>query len=364
MHKVIPLAEKAAWKEEAEKCPELDIFYFPSYASLYPPFGDGDPFLFIYEGKGKKIYYAFFKRPLHFLPFSVGGEWFDIITPSYGYGGPFYTEGDREEIQRFRKAFETYCREENIVSEFVRFHPVYQNQRHLEEWMDVRYDRETVYIDLTRTETEIIANYHQNHRRNLRKGMKNGLRFVYYEKEEAAGKINEFYTMYRETMDKLNASKYSYFSLEYMEGIVKGMGENSVLGAVYYHGKMAAAALCLYANNVLHYHLGCSKKEFLPAGINVFLLHNLALWGKNKGFHTFHLGGGHVGRDSLFQFKHRFNQTGILDFYVGRKIHHPGKYAELINKWEEYYGEKASEQFFPAYRYQPKKLAGTGTGGS
>ncbi|WP_102273052.1 lipid II:glycine glycyltransferase FemX [Cytobacillus massiliigabonensis] len=354
MYEVIPHTNKCKWDQSLEHFREKDIFYFHSYCGLYPSLGDGDPYLFIYTDKnGSKVCYAFFKRPIQVLPFAEGKldeELFDIITPPYGYGGPFYENNDVQLLHDFRKAFEDFCQKENIISEFIRFHPLYKNHHYLDDTMDVFFDRETVFINLRQGEEEILGQYHKNHKRNFKKAMKNKLTFHVHKKDDALQKIDAFYSLYRETMDKLNASPYAYFSIEYVENLITNLDEHSFIASVYFEGEMVSAALCLCEGGNVHYHLGCSKQEMLPLGGNVFLFHSIALWTKQNGFHTLHLGGGHVGRDSLFQFKHRFNPKETLEFYVGRKIHHKEKYDWLVTSWEKYYARKANGMFFPAYR--------------
>ena len=54
----------------------------------------------------------------------------DIVTP-YGYGGPIAiadSENDRKQlIDKYYKEFAQCCVDNNIVSEFVRFHPIINN---------------------------------------------------------------------------------------------------------------------------------------------------------------------------------------------------------------------------------------------
>ncbi len=357
LYRVLSYKEQGEWDKEIEQLLKKDIYFFRTYCSLYRTNGDGEPYLFVYNNQfGDVVVYTFIKRLIN-LPFvdfeNSNEEFYDIITP-YGFGGPLYDDANDEVLQGFREAFDEYCNKENIISEFIRFNPLLMNHKYIIKFLDIINDRETVYIDLTLDREELINNYHINHKRNLNKAIKNNLEFKILEKENAIEHISEFFTLYKETMDKLKASSYYYFSEEYIRDLLIGLWKNSMIGAVFYEGKMISAALCMYEGGYLHYHLGCSKKEFLHLGTNIYQFHNIALWGKQIGCHTFHLGGGHVGRDSLFQFKHRFNPSGLLNFYIGRKVHDPLKYKFLVEKWEEYYGQKTQNNFFPAYRCKPK----------
>jgi len=361
MYEVIPYHNKVKWKEKLNQLKKKDIFYDPSYCNLYLGMGDGEPHLFFYENeKENTLCYVFFKRKIGELPFledvQMDGELYDIITAPYGYGGPLYDAADETLLKQFREEFLNYCSNENIVCEFIRFHPMLQNNWGMEEHLKVSFDRETVFLDLTRSNEELIKNYSRNHRREIKRASQSGMEFKALEKEEVLEFIDDFYQLYKKTMDKVNASAYSYFSIEYLKQIFTSLSDNAVLGAVFLKDKMTASVLCLYEGETLHGHLAASDVQFLNMGCNSYIYHNMALWGKQKGLKSFHLGGGHVGRDTLFQFKYRFNRSGLLDFYVGKKIHHEEKYNWLIEKWEDYYEQKSHQNFFPAYRAKPQKL--------
>lgn len=356
LYRVVSFKEKQEWDSIVKEFNHKDIYYFQEYCFLYYLIGDGDPYLFFYKDlKGNMVCYPFLKRTID-LPFLTKdlsqGEIFDITTP-YGYGGPLTQHVSKQVMREFRKEFDEYCYSHNIVSEFVRFHPLLKNTHYLDGLLDIIYDRETVYIDLVKSEEEILSNYHKNHRRNLTKAKRSNLQFRCYQKEEAQQYIEDFYHLYMKTMDRLNAAPYYYFSMNYLKSLLTRLTNQSMIATVYYEDKMISAALCMYENGYLHYHLGCSLKEYLNLGTNIFLFHQAALWGKQQGCHTFHLGGGSTPQDSLFEFKHRFNPEGTLAFYIGKKIHNLEKYQSLVSSWERYYMQEVHEDFFPAYRIKP-----------
>jgi lipid II:glycine glycyltransferase (peptidoglycan interpeptide bridge formation enzyme) len=355
LYEVIPITKEKDWMKKLLTVQKKDIYYHNAYCKLYEEVGV--PYLFIYYTKqGSNICYTFFKRKID-LPFlstkDSEPQLYDITTAPYSYGGPLYEENSKENLINFRKSFEEYCKKENIITEFIRFHPVLKNHRLLDGCMEINYDRETIMIDLTKDNEEIYQQYHKNHKRNIKKAIKNGLSFKVFVGKDALTKIKPFYNLYKQTMDKLNADPYYYFSENYIEHILSQLNSKSFIAAVYDGEKMVSASLCFHDGGILHYHLGCSDKDYLHLGTNVFLLHNIALWGKQQNCNTFHLGGGHVGRDSLFQFKYRFNTSGTLPFYIGKKIHNKQTYKELVMEWEKHYKEQHPASFFPAYR---KKL--------
>ena len=357
MYEVIPFHQAEIWQEKLKQIRKKDLFHNPFYSRLYLNSGDGEPHLFFYyDNSGNKLCYTFMKRKINNLPLFYGLEkdLFDIITPPYGYGGPLTDTEDREIIKEFRKEFIEYCSMNDIISEFVRFNPLLQNQKYMVDTMELVYDRETIYVDLTKSEKLIMDGYHKNHQRNIKKAKKNLLQFRVLQRREAMETAPEFYQMYKETMLKLKASEYSFFSLEYITELLGSFPNQSMIGAIFHEGQMINAVLCLHEGDTLHYHLGCSKKEFLSLGGSIFALHQTALWAKKEGLRTFHLGGGHIGRDSLFQFKHRFNQDGMLDFFIGRNIIDHEQYRKLMEHWKTSHPQSIiSGSFFPTYRSGP-----------
>lgn len=358
MHQLISFAEPERWERAYAQVSRQDVYYLHAYAELCHYMGDGDPFLFAYEdGVGNRVCYAFVRRPLRALPFAsdagLHGDWYDIVSPTYGYGGPLCAEPREPVLRAFRTEFEAYCRGANIVSEFVRFHPLLQNQQFLESMVDIVWDRETVFIDLSCSEEELFARYHANHQRNIRKALKQGLELRVLDAHEALQQLDVFYRLYRATMDKVGAVPYFYFSPGYVERLFSRFGPRSVLGAVFFEGRMISAALCLREGDTLIYHLGASEEASLHLGTNVFQFHQLSLWARRNGLKTFHLGGGHRGRDSLFQFKHRFNPGGTRGLHNGRKVHVPEVYERLAQSWKRYHAQEFPEPYFPAYRTRP-----------
>lgn len=338
--------EKERWGEEIRSLERQDVYYHLNYCLLYRSIGDGDPYLFVYEaGDNGKVVYPFLKRKVNNGPLSE--KYYDITTP-YGYGGPMYRGNSRTLVSRFRKAFHHFCQQENIVSEFIRFDPLLKNEAGLHEWMDVQYVRDTVFIDLQ--QKDLLSHYHPSHRRNVRKAMKAGFAFGVLEGERALGELDQFVHLYYETMEKNKALPYYYFPRPYFEQILHSLKHNVIMAVVRAGQSIAAAGLFMYGGDSLHYHLGCSDRDYLRMAPNNLLFHEVALWGQRKGFKYFHLGGGYRHGDSLFQFKQRFNPSGRLPFYVGRAVHNQPVYDELIRLWKKTNAKKINTDFFPLYR--------------
>jgi hypothetical protein len=119
-----------------------------------------------------------------------------------------------------------------------------------------------------------------------------------------------------------------------------------VLVEVRGDGELAAAVLCFSSAPWLHYHLGATSDEGRRRGASHLALLGAARWGRERGYELLHLGGGLGGRrDSLYEFKWRFDPGGEREFALGKAIHDETAYRELA-------GAEAArlDGFFPAYR--------------
>src|SRR5690554_736175 len=98
-----------------------DIYFEDNYGKLYEKIEKGVSQVYYFEDDFGKIKTQFIKRE---IPIKIKGDnYFDIVTP-YGYGGPIIMEceeGKREKLlSAFNDSFKKYCKENNIVSEFIR----------------------------------------------------------------------------------------------------------------------------------------------------------------------------------------------------------------------------------------------------
>jgi hypothetical protein len=250
----------------------------------------------------------------------------DAITP-YGYGGPAGAD-----VPGFWRAYEEWCREQGVVTTFVRFHPLYANAR--EAPIHVEPLAPTIAWRLDAE--EFAAGLHLNHRRAVRKAQKAGVTV------SAGEGVGEFVPLYEETMRRAGASPFYFFAEEYWHAL----GRTSLVRLdAELAGETVASALCLASPPWLHYHLGASSDKGRRIGAMTLLFLEVATWARERGYERFHLGGGVGGReDSLHEFKRRFDPGGLVEAAVGKAVHDEAAYARLSG------GATSLDGYFPAYR--------------
>jgi serine/alanine adding enzyme len=256
----------------------------------------------------------------------------DVTTP-YGYGGP--VAADPGAADAFYAAYEEWCEETGVVSTFVRFHPLYENQRYAR--IHVEQLGGTIVWRLQGSDP--VERLHPHHRRILRKAESAGLAVEVRE----APQLDDFVALYERTMTRLEADSFYLFCDAYWTSLKQ---LPCVLVEVRGDGELAAAVLCFSSTPWLHYHLGATSDEGRRRGASHLALLEAARWGRERGYELLHLGGGLGGRrDSLYEFKWRFDPGGERQFALGKAIHDETAYRELA-------GAEAAglDGFFPAYR--------------
>ncbi len=344
MLKVYTLEQKTEWDVTVRSFGAHDTYWLSGYVHAFKIHGDGEPLLFYYEGEGTRGINVVMKRDVsndkHFKGTLEKNTYFDFATP-YGYGG-WLIEG--ENTKDLFSSYEAWCRENAIVSEFVRFHPVLQNHVFAKDDYDVIPLGMTVTMDLSSEET-IWANITSKNRNVIRKAEKNGVE-IFQGKDLAL--YENFREIYNQTMDKDEADPYYYFSPAFYESVCEDLKDEAQLFYAMLDGKMIAAAVMLMENGRMNYHLSGSLREYSHLAPTNLLLYKAALWGAQNGAKTLYLGGGvGSGEDGLFKFKKSFYRgDDLLKFYIGKKIFDTECYEELLRLRENL----PESGFFPKYR--------------
>jgi hypothetical protein len=291
--------------------------------------GDGEPMLICYEDESARMCYVLMKNDIAgcalFKDRLPPGEFFDCETP-YGYGGPLIDGEFSESSQKiFLAQLDTFCKENGIISQFIRFHPLLANQAFFSEISENVYMRDTIYID-TSSEDIIFANLDSKNRNMIRKARKAGVQVV----RRPIGDYKAFLEMYCETMRQHNADDFYYFSEEYFEFMGNALKSNATIFYAMLDNRPISGAVFLFNDKIMHYHLAGMHREYRNLAAGNLLLYEAAGWAERNGITQMHLGGGLSENDSLFLFKKQFNKNGRLPFYVGRTIFIRSTYDWLL----------------------------------
>lgn len=266
-------------------------------------------------------------------------RYFDFATP-YGYGG-WIIEG--EEVEELFDSYKIWIRNNGIISEFVRFHPIIKNYRECMTFYDIVQLGEVVHMDLSSPEI-IWDNIISKNRNMVRKASKNGICIFNGRYPEI---YRQFQNIYNKTMDKDNADSYYYFGSDFYNSIMNDLSYNSQVFWAELDGKVIAASIMLFANGRINYHLSGSLREYYSLAPTNLLLYETAMWGYANGFKTLYLGGGvGSGEDNLFKFKRSFYKGNLNRFHIGKQIYDLETYKMLTSLKQNV----RNPGYFPEYR--------------
>lgn len=342
MLSVYTMEQTEQWDAIVRSFQEHDAYWLSGYVRAFQLHGDGEPQLFFYEDGNTRGINVVMKRDIaddiHFRGKIDRGQYYDFATP-YGYGG-WLIEGDHTEA--LFEAYTQRLKEQEIVSEFVRFHPMISNHEKCEKFYEVIRSGEVVHLDLSSPDA-IWSNITSKNRNVIRKAIKNGIRIYNGRYPEI---YRQFRDIYNKTMDKDNAEEYYYFGDSFYQSVLEDLPQNAQVFFAEKEDTVIAASIMLSTNGRMNYHLSGSLQEYSSLAPTNLLLYKAALWGSANGYKTLYLGGG-VGskEDSLFRFKRAFYRGELNCFYIGKKIFDQKKYDELVSV-----REPTTSTYFPKYR--------------
>lgn len=342
MTQIYDITKAEPWDEKVKSFVKYDVYYLSGYVKAFMIHGDGEPQLLYYDAVGLKAIYVYMKRKT-----AIAGC-YDSVTP-YGYGGVLF-EGDMSEknLYSFWKVYTDKMKEEGIVDNFVRYHPVLNNAIPMKSISTVIDLGKTIAIDLS-SEELIWNNIISKNRNMIRKAEKNGIEIRHGKGLEL---FKDFRRIYNSTMEKDDAEKYYFFEDAFYESIHRDLNDNYEVFYAVLNGEIIAMSIMLFANNQMHYHLSGSLQEYRNLAPSNLLLYKAALWGCQQGFKTFHLGGGvGSGEDNLYKFKAAFNRNSDYQFSIGKEIFDQNKYDELVaERATRDISFNMDSKYFPLYR--------------
>ncbi|WP_195972266.1 peptidoglycan bridge formation glycyltransferase FemA/FemB family protein [Clostridium thermobutyricum] len=322
----------------------VDIYFKENYAKLYERIEQGIVEKFNFKCNYGEIINLFIKRKI------PNTDYFDLTTP-YGYGGPRIISCKKGEeynlVELYEKDFKEYCKKNNIIAEFVRFHPVIKNHKFFEKIYDIHLDRYTLGTNLCDYSNPIECEFSKSCKKNIKKAIKAGVSF---EIEEKVNNIDEFIKIYYSTMKRNSASDFYYFDKEYFYQSLDYFRENIILVKAIFNNNVIAAGFYFIWDKIIHIHLSGTLSEYLYLSPAYILRYAVTLWGIENGYKLIHHGGGRSPseEDGLYKFKKNFSKNTKFEFYLGKKIWNKDIYKKLSENIPN------EIEYFPKYRYKEK----------
>lgn len=322
------ISDQSKWNEflKSYSHGKKDVYFTFTYAKAHELKGDGQARCCLYLGNnGMKILYPFIMTNIP--DYGMNSNFYDISS-CYGYGGPLVENFNKVDLIEFERLLHEWCEVNNIVAEFIRFHPIINNQEIFKDNIIIEKNRDTVYVDISKSMTDIWSHSITSKTRNrIRKAQKSEVTI----KENSS--LDCFLDIYRQTMDRLKADACYYFNNKYFDELSKLMPDNMVVLEAIFEDKVIAASLFMYMGDNIHYHLSGSLSEYMKLCPNYLMIYYAIEYGKKKGMKKMHLGGGttKMNNDTLLKFKRNFSKDSA-EFYNGKRVHNQRIYELLSQK--------------------------------
>lgn len=287
--------------------------------------------------------------PILLLPVP-GTDYWDAKSP-YGYPGPLFLSSENVwDFYKVEEELKSLLINRGIVSLFIRCHPLLKMPDDFYKMNGVIQHTDTVYIDLDIPLEESFMQMKKGLRYDIRKARKDGIQKVFVNSDWSY--YNEFIQCYHDTMNRVNASEYYFFSSEYFYELKEALSESLILMVNIINDELASASLFVETEGIVQYHLSCTKDKYKNYNPSKLILDEARIWAHSRGNHRFHLGGGAgSNEDNLFKFKSKYSPARS-SFHTWRMIINEPVYEKLVNVkgMESVKDEDRLSGFFPAYR--------------
>lgn len=351
--RVLTSSDESQWLQVLSRVKTHDFQHLPGYHRLSQERRDSEAHLFVYSEGNYLIAMPMLTREVDLPGFGEPRETKRDATSVYGYAGPLSNAKDIPipVVENFQRRLAQELKDRGVVSVFSRLHPLIP-QSHLLAGLGKLVERgQTVSIDLTLPAEEQFARYRKDHRKDVRKLRRLGVRFA---PDPDFAHLNDFCQAYRETMDRVGAPSAYRYDETFFERLTRSLKNHVHAFLCWREEAIVCAGLFASCNGIVQSFLTGSLDRHHGLAATKLLIDGARLWAIERGAEVFHLGGG-VGsrRDSLFSFKAGFSDRRH-DFATWECVLLPEEYKGLCRQREK--DERlsrvrpASPDYFPRYR--------------
>ncbi len=337
---------------QVKQSDHYDFYHLPGYVELDANIICGTPICWVGETNEGKVWIPLIRRRVPDV-IAKGKEYYDLTSP-YGYPGILLEAPlSPDVLNKILYKFSDDAAHENYITSFLRMNPLSnpfiwrQN-----ELIEQKYHGFTISVPLDAEPVALRGNYISNHRQDIRKLKEQGFQFFiddmrYY---------NDFLAIYEESMDRLDASDYYYFSEGYFDKIFDILQDKVHLAIVTDKTgeEVAAGGLFMDFNGIVQSHLSATKTTYMNQAPSKLMFDGVIEWAAESNHKWLHLGGGVNSReDSLYRFKKGFSPIKN-QFTTLRIIHDQQRYNNLNYIALQENGKKEFDDldYFPLYRQQ------------
>lgn len=323
MYEVISLQNNLRWQKVLDVMQIDDVHYTTHYFLSALTLDPGEALMFYYNDELGSVAYPYIKRQVE----EGHSNYFDITTP-FGYGGPVLratTDASALAVE-FMEVFSNYCKEEGIIAEYIRFHPLYGNASYFKNHLKLIPIYETYTIDLKKFAQTSIA----------RESDAGESEKLVIKKLGTVRHMFDFLVLYySEVRKREEADSYYFFTEDYFEALVSELGQVLHLFGAFRGSKLVSACYILAEGNVIYHHLDGTIENEDKGETTRALLLKVAEWGAEHNMSYYHLGGDFkVESLQVIPIKKNLANMQPSMFYICEKIHNDIVFRDLVNPEE------------------------------
>ena len=276
MYQVIQ--EKNKWDSCIEETGISTVFCSRAFSKLYCP----DSKLFVYrEGPGTAAF--------------VFSQAKDTVSGLH-YGGVLTNCPDEAFCSDVACSLIKYLHSQGVLRYQIRNHP-FLNTIKVGELIK---EEPFVFIDLTRSQEELVAAISRKHRRCIRRAQESGLEVVY---SDDVKYLKIFYEYYKVRQEQMGTHPHDYIFFDQMFRLLR---DHLIIGVVRESNKVLAASVLLQDSGHIFMTYGGMSDEGYERHAKHLMIFDMMLKFKSKCFSRLVLGTGSNGKDSIYHFKKGF----------------------------------------------------------
>ncbi|HEU4349652.1 MAG TPA: GNAT family N-acetyltransferase [Actinoplanes sp.] len=302
--------DDAAWADALTRV-RHDVYHLPQYARLDARLSSGTPVAFRYDDAGHALLLPLVLRTV------PDTDLRDAVSP-YGYPGPVSDAGPADTAfwsDAGRAMADLLCAR-GVVTAFVRLHPLLPAPTEaLAAVGTVVHHGQTVSVDLSLSPEEMWTQTHRTHRNQINKARRAGVEIVVDDWD----RLDEWIGTYHANMRRVGAADFYFFTPDHFHRLRAELGDRVHLAVALAGDELLGGNLFFEHDGIMHTHLQATR-DGRTHWADKLLYHEIRRWGRHRGNHVYHLGGGVGGAaDSLFEYKAAF-AAGRHDYHTWRVI--------------------------------------------
>jgi serine/alanine adding enzyme len=334
------------------------IFYTPEYCGLHRD-QESSPAMLLYEDDLGLAFDVTALKDVSSLPFyeSIAGQFayrpIDLANPIYNGPVVVSTGADHHELlRRYRRAVDQFCADNHVVTEFVRFHPLYEHSQALSSVEELIPVSDILYVDLRNGYGAARKQYRKGHKSAAQKAAREGASWKMVEPTDDY--LATFVRLYEWTQQR-NGTRSMYIQkAPFFRSLFNLLKGRALLVESYAHGEVVSSSIFLDDKTCLWYQYSGSALNLLGTNAHTYLMDKMVAWAAGKGISYLVLGGGgdpHDPADGIAKFKRGFSHL-MGKVHQLKKVHHPVTLQTLLLAKERYNRSMDREvhgNWFPSY---------------